>query len=192
MEVKGTAFIARRSFLARVHGEARFHEVMAEVIQRDPLFADTIVATTRIPVDAFLRFNEVMVDRLYAGDEQSYVTFGVASAEWALTQGPYKHMVQEKSVERFAASAPVIYRTYFTDGDARGEVVSPRRVDTFITGIAVHHVYFEYAIMGYFARGLELVSRRMVTKKIHRGYSRDDADVHYEFQLGSARPGEQG
>jgi hypothetical protein len=184
MEVKGTAFLARKAYILREHGEARFLAVLAAVADRDPIFSDSIVATTRIPVDAFLRFNEAVVSTLYGGDEQSYFRFGAGSADWALTEGPYKHLVAEKSVARFAASAPIIYRIYFTDGDARAEQVSHQRVDTVLSGIEPHHVYFEYAIMGYFARGLEMVGRVPVKMKVHRGFSRGDSDVHYEFQLG--------
>jgi hypothetical protein len=185
MEVKGTAFLARKSYVSREHGERRFDELLRRAALRDPVFNETILATTQLPVDAFLRFNELVVTELYAGDEQSYFRFGAASATWALTEGPYKHLVTEKSIPRFAASAPVIYRIYFTAGEARSEVLSERRVDTFLLGIEPHHVYFEYAIMGYFARGLELVSGTVVAMKVRRGFSRGDRDVHYEFTIGS-------
>jgi hypothetical protein len=183
MEVKGTAFLARKSYLSREHGAARFDALVALVAERDPIFRDPIVATTPIPVDAFLRFNEAVVRDLCGGDDQSYFRFGAASADWALTEGPYKHLVADKSVARFAASAPIIYRIYFTDGEARAEASGADRVDTFLTGIEPHHVYFEYAVMGYFARGLGMITGGRVEMKVHRGFSRGDADVHYEFRL---------
>jgi hypothetical protein len=45
-------------------------------------------------------------------------------------------------------------------------------------------VYFEYAIVAYFKRGLELVGARKVTMRRIKGFSIGGADVHYEYQLG--------
>ncbi len=187
MDVKGTAFLARRSFIAGEHGAARFEEVLAEVATRDRIFAEPIVATTRIPAPAFLRFNDAMLQAFYGNDEQAYFRFGVGSARWALTAGPYKHFVTEKSVPSFVSSVPIIYKSYFTEGEARAEEFAPGRVRSFLTGIQPHHVYFEYAIMGYLGQGLEMVSGRAVAMSVHRGFSRGDPDVHYEFRLGPVK-----
>lgn len=182
MEVKGTAFLARKAMLEKEHGAAKFDELLRDVAKTNRVFLMPILATTRIPIDAFLRFNEAVVKRLYAGDELSYFRFGEASAAWALA-GPYKQLVTNKSVEEFAASAAAIYRNYFTEGEARssidGHVVTLRLV-----GIdAPHrHVYFEYAIMGYFKRGLEIVSGHPVKMIAQRGFSKRDPDVVYRFE----------
>lgn len=182
MEVKGTAFIARKAMLEKEHGAERFADVFRKVAARDSVFRSPILATTRIPVEAFIRFNDAVVKELYAGDEQSYVHFGEGSAIWALTSGPYKHLVANKSVSEFAASAPNIYRNYFTAGEARAEVTG-NRVTLQLLGIDRPHVYFEYAIMGYFKRGLELVSGRKVHMVCERGFSKHDRDVLYTFTI---------
>jgi hypothetical protein len=182
MEVKGTAFVARKSMLEREHGAARFEEVLKKVAATEPCFRSPILATTRLPLSSFLRFNEAVVTELYAGDEQSYFRFGEASAVWALTDGPYKHLVTNKSVAEFAASAHNIYRNYFTEGDARA-TVEGKDVTLQLVGIETPHVYFEYAIMGYFKRGLEMVSGRKVTMTCERGFSKRDRDVLYRFKI---------
>jgi hypothetical protein len=183
MEVKGTAFLARKAYLTQEHGAARFEEVLSTVALRDPVFAEPILATARLPVDGFLRFNDAMVTALYGGDDRSYFKFGQGSAEWSFTVGPYRHLALTRSVDQFAASAPVMLRNFFTAGEARAELVGPDQVDTFLSEIESHHVYFEYALMGFFARGLQMVSGREVTMVVRRGFSRGDPDVHYEFHL---------
>jgi hypothetical protein len=183
MEVKGSAFVARKALIEKEHGASRFAALLREVAVRDPVFGGPILATTRLPIDAFLRFNEAVVRDLYAGDEQSYFRFGEASAQWALTEGPYKHMVTNKSVAEFAASAPNIYRTYFTEGEARAEIHG-HEVALQLLGIEARHVYFEYAITGYFKRGLELVSGKRVKMTGERGFSKGDSDVLYLFTIG--------
>jgi hypothetical protein len=184
MEVKGTAFIARKSMLEREHGPERFEQVLKKVAATEPCFRSPILATTRLPVESFVKFNDAVVKELYDGDEHSYFRFGEASATWALSpSGPYKHLVQNKSVPEFAASAHNIYRNYFTEGDARSEIHG-NKVTLQLVGIDTPHVYFEYAIMGYFKRGLELVSGRKVTMVCERGFSKRDADVLYHFTIG--------
>ncbi len=183
MEVKGTAFVARKSMLEKEHGAARFAEVLKKVAASEPCFRTPILATTRLPLTSFLRFNEAVVNELYDGDEHSYFRFGEASATWALTDGPYKHLVTNKSVAEFAASAHNIYRNYFTEGDAHA-TVDRNRVTLQLVDIETPHVYFEYAIMGYFKRGLELVSGRKVAMVCERGFSKRDRDVLYRFTIG--------
>jgi hypothetical protein len=183
MEVKGSAFVARKALLEKEHGAERFDRLLRKFAEREPVFRAPILATTRLPIDAFLRFNETVVAELYAGDEQSYFRFGEASAQWALTGGPYKHMVTNKSIGEFAASAPNIYRTYFTDGEASSEVRGAE-VTLRLFDIEAHHVYFEYAITGYFKRGLELVSGKKVRMTADRGFSKGDTDVLYRFVIG--------
>jgi hypothetical protein len=183
MIVKGTAFLGRKSYLEKALGKDVFDAFLAEAAKRDPAFAQPILPTTRIEVDAFLRLNDAVVRRFYRGDEKSYIAFGEASAVWALTEGPYKRLLASRSVDEFAASAPVIYRNYFTEGDAKAEHVRPDCVELRLTGIETRHVYFEYAVNGYFRKGLELVTGQPVTMKAAKGFSRGDADVLYTFHL---------
>jgi hypothetical protein len=186
MEVKGTAFLGRKAMIEREHGAERFADVVRAAAQRDPVFKTTVLATTRLPIDAFLRLNDLLVRELYDGDELSYFRFGEASAAWALSpEGPYRRLVLDKSVAEFAASAPTIYRNYFTDGEAVSEQHGDE-IRLSILGIEAphHHVYFEYAITGYFKRGLEMVSARRVHMNALKGFSRGDDRVVYHYRLG--------
>jgi hypothetical protein len=184
MEIKGTAFVARKAMLERKFGAARFDAVLRAQVAVDPLFGRPILATTRLPIDAFMRLNERIVKELYAGDDHSYWEAGQASAEFALGEsGPYRVLVTSRDVKAFAESAPRIYRTYFDEGDALGELRPDGVVLLTLTGIPYRHVYFEYAICGYFAHGLSLVSGKKVDTTCVRGFSRGDADVRYELRL---------
>ena len=185
MEVKGTAFLARKAMIEREHGPVRFEEVMRKAALRDAVFKTAILATTRLPMDAFLRLNDLFVAELYDGDEQSYFRFGEQSAAWALSpDGPYRRLVTNRSVAEFVASAPAIYRNYFDEGEARAEGHGDD-IRLMILGVPEphRHVYFEYAIMGYFKRGLEMVSGRRVKMTAHKGFSKGDAEVVYRYQL---------
>ena len=182
MDVKGTAFVARKALLERKFGVERFDAVLRAQAKLDPIFARPILATSKIPIDAFLRLNDRIVRDLYAGDDKSYFEAGVASAEFALGEGgPYRALVTNRDIVSFAASAPRIYRTYFDEGEAAGTATDEKHIALTLTGIPIRHVYFEYAICGYFGRGLELVSGRTISSKCVRGFSRGDADVRYEY-----------
>jgi hypothetical protein len=182
MDVKGTAFVARKAYLERKFGAARFDAILREQAKLDPVFAGPILATSKLPIEAFLRLQDRLVRELYAGDDRSYLEAGIASAEFALGEGgPYRALVTNRDVTSFAASAPRIYRTYFDEGDALGTYDGRSRVTLSLTGIPIRHVYFEYAICGYFKRGLEIVLGKPVLMQCTRGFSRGDADVLYEF-----------
>ena len=183
MKVKGTAFIARKSMLVPEIGEARWDALVAEVSEKEPAFRRPILASTVLPIEGFLRLQDEIVRQIYGGDEKSYFDFGEKSAQWSLTQGPYKHLVKSKSYEQFARLARGIYANYFTEGEATSEVID-NLVRLRIHGVPKqhHHAYFEYAICGYFKRGLELVSGKPVVMKAIRGFTRGDSDVFYEFR----------
>jgi hypothetical protein len=187
MDVKGTAFIARRTHVSREKGADAFDAVLAEVAVEHPVFGEVIVATTRLPVRPFIKLNDLIVERLYKGDPHSYFRFGEASAVWGLTQGPYKGLVAEKSVRGLVASVPIIYRSYFSGGQALAREIDADSAELRLSGIEPRHLYFEYAISGYYARGLELVSDRAVTMTVHHGFSRGDSDVHYVMHLGAPK-----
>ena len=185
MEVKGTAFIARRAMLSQEIGELRTAELLDAYRRDHPEFPTTVLATTSMPVQLFVAFNEMLVRDVYGGDDKSYWRFGEKSAEWALTAGPYKHLRATKSLAQFAETGRLLYQNYFSEGRAE-TTLDDRAVDLRLLGIpAAHrHLYFEYAIVGYFKRGLELVGAREVTAQRLRGFSRKDAEVHYRYRLG--------
>lgn len=186
MEVKGTAFLSRRGFIDKEHGAGTFEGIVARQAKVDPIFREPILATTRLPIEPFLRLNERIVAELYRGDDKSYLRVGELSAEWALAEGgPYHHLVKDRDVPAFARSAPNIYKNYFTAGAAEAEVdpKNPKRVSLALTGIAIPHKYFEYAIIGYFRHGLGIVSGRPVVETCVRGFSKGDRDVLYDYVI---------
>src|SRR5690606_1674614 len=119
-------------------------------------FPSPVLPTTLIPIELFLELQDAIVAELYAGEEHSYWRFGRASGEWALTEGPYRRLREEKSLAEFVASGAVLYRNYFTEGQARTTTDGQGTVDFLIEGIPprFHHLYFEYSTAGYFERGL--------------------------------------
>src|SRR5689334_14152607 len=76
MDVKGTAFLARKMMLLEEIGEERYAEFLSEVAQKEPFFNQTIVATTLIPIRIFVAFNEALIAKFYGGDQTTYVRFG--------------------------------------------------------------------------------------------------------------------
>lgn len=181
MEVKGTAFLARRALVEQRFSAERFDEVLKKVATADPFFRAPILATTRIPMSSFLNFNQALVNDLFDGDSRANFILGEASAEWALS-GPYKHFVTNRSVDAFVNSSPAMYRNYYDQGDAVAETVDGR------INLSLLHVpppyrseYLEFGIMGYFRRGLEMVSGKVPHMSIERGFSQGDADVLYHF-----------
>lgn len=187
MQVKGTAFLARRALLEKDVGSARVGDFIAAFRAKDPDFPYPVLPTTSIPIERFLALNDAIVRELYDGDEASYWRFGRMSGEWALTEGPYRRIREQKSLPEFVASGPALYRNYFTEGRARTQMnPSSGAVEIWIEGIPprFHHVYFEYSIVGYFERGLELVSGKPVKETRLSGFSAGDDHVHYRYRLG--------
>lgn len=187
MDVKGTAFLARKVMLIEEIGEEKFTKFLTEFADQEPLFAQPIGATTLIPIRAFIAFNEALIERFYDGDVNAYLRFGEKSAEYALIIGPYKRIRETNSVAAFVESARIIYQGYYTVGRAEGSL------DGDVADLKIHgipsehrHVYFEYAITAYVRRGIELTGLRRTTMERVRGFSCGDDEIHYRYQVETA------
>jgi len=186
MDVKGVAFIARRALVEKLHGLEKFDAIVREVAETDEVFRTPILATTRLPFASFQRMNQALIDQLYAGDQRANFKLGELSAEWAFS-GPYKHIVANKNVDEFSASAPILYRNYFDEGEAKASHIG-REIHLELLGIpaSCHCHYIEYGIMGYFRRGLEMVTGHAPKMTLLQGFSKGDPLVHYSFGLRTA------
>ncbi len=186
MDVKGVAFIAREQFIRAVFGARIWEELITEVRNKIPFFKDHILPSTLIPVQEFLKFNDKLIEKLYEGDESTYWKFGEKSAEWALTEGPYHKFLDNKQLDQFIHTLPAIWNIYFTAGKPQVTVVNQNEFEVMITQVPVAHVYFEYLVLGYTKRGLELAGAKTVDLTAVRGFSKGDKDIHYRIKTTTA------
>ena len=183
MDVKGTAFLARKSQVVAMCGEERWRSFLGRLAASRPVFGQPVTALTRIPLADFLAFQEAAVTELFDGDPQAYWIMGEKSAEWALRDGPYKVFLTDKSVEQFVeVSLPSIWKAYYTEG--RIDILREGRIlNIKVLDVPIPHVYFEYLVMGYLKRSFELLGVKDCTPRRIRGVSAGDAEIHYQFEV---------
>jgi hypothetical protein len=172
MTVKGSAFLARKFLLEKefgdLHGSARARSMFEEVVAAVPSLPAQILATTPIPMGAYLQFQDELLRRHFKNDPRAFFRFGEASAEWSLTNGPYRRLVADRDLVSLAAQGAVFYRNYYDTGFSvtafEGDHVSQR-----LQGIPApfHHVFLEYAT------AVPIRLERV------RGFSVRDPDIHY-------------
>jgi hypothetical protein len=184
MEVKGTAFLARKVMLIEEIGQERYAQFLAEFAEQEPFFRQPISATTLIPIGAFIAFNEVLVSTFYGGDVRSYLQFGEKSADYALIFGPFKRIRETHSIAAFVDSARVIYQGYYTAGRAEGSLEG-QTAELRVIGIPSEHkhLYFEYVIVAFFRRGIELTGAHSVTMTRVLGFSNGDDEIRYRYSI---------
>ncbi|MCP3100655.1 hypothetical protein LZ198_17435 [Myxococcus sp. K15C18031901] len=182
MEVKGVAFLARQQMTVQSHGEQAWKDFVAEFKKKEPVFGQPILPVTRIPVDAFLRFNEELLNRLYGGDRSIWWQFGVKSAEYALGQGQLKSMFAPGDFRRFLYFTPGIWKGYFTAGEM--EVLPGQGyTDLHILKVPKPHVYFELSVMGFGFGGLSSLGAKDLKHEVIKSFSKGDPDVIYRFNV---------
>ena len=184
MNVKGSAYLARKMLLEKEFGEAEAARMIADVLRSVPSMPQPILASTVIPINAFLAFQDELLRRHYQGDARAYFRFGEKSAEWALTAGPYKRLTNDRDVAAFATQGAALFRTYFDAGAATTSLENGHiafRIDD--VPAPFRHVYIEYATIGFFKRGLEIFGATNVVAKRVRGFSLGHANVSYELSF---------
>lgn len=181
MEVKGVAFLARQLMIIQEHGEAAWQAFFTEYAVREPLFAQPVMPVTRMPVEAFLRFNEALVDRFYNSDPNIYWQFGVKSAEYALGRGQLKSMFAAGDMRRFLLFTPGIWKGYFTTGELLVKP-EPEYTELRIIGVPRPHIYFELSVMGFAAGGLKMLGATQLQHEVIKGFTRGHPEVQYRFR----------
>jgi len=182
MEVKGTFFVGRKQFIESRFGEAAWSGFIAALAVEDPVFLRPILATTLVPVASYLRFQEFSLKRFFDGDERAFWQIGEQSGAWALTDGPYKHYRQnQREFSEFVERClPLIWSSYFTRGELKtsclGDTVEGQIVD-----LPIWHVCFEYAVMGFMRRAIELAGFPVRQQLRIKGVSAGDQAIHYRF-----------
>lgn len=183
MDVKGTAFVARRAFLVAAFGEDAWREFFEAWLEANPEFPADVIPVSVLRVEDFLRFNEAVVDRFYEGDASTHWRFGEASAEWALREGPYKSFFQSHNTVDFLRTTPSLWKAYYSEGSFRAEFdPASSMVDAYIE-VPIPHLHFELNVMGYLHRGLQLTGAMVVGYEAVKGFSKGDESIHYRFRL---------
>jgi hypothetical protein len=81
MHVKGTFFVGRKAFIIQQFGEARWSRFIERIAKKEPIFGEPILVTSLVPVEAYLSFQDELIQDLFGGDNNVYWTIGEKSAE---------------------------------------------------------------------------------------------------------------
>lgn len=180
MKVKGSTLLSRRAMLGERVGPAAYDAFVDEFARTHPSFPRPMLASTLIPVDVFLEFNDALVHRIFGGDTKIWSEIGELSAEYFAKGGPYADSFYRGDYHRFCSKLPMIWKTLYTEGEARA-IESPGQLDLELES-PVAHVYFELSTIGFVKRGLEMKAGGKVEMKRISGFDRGKK-VHYRFQL---------
>jgi hypothetical protein len=179
MEVKGTAFLSKRNQIVRMHGQERWDAFLEELSRKQPFFVANILATTLIPVDTFLAFMDAVLAQFFTGDERAYWEIGARSADWALTEGPYRLFLADRDIGRFLAGMEQLWSVHFTASRLQLSF-DGRLVEAQASGLPIWHGYFEYMVMGYLHRAFELAGWQTTVERLTPPRTRD---FRYRFTL---------
>jgi hypothetical protein len=189
MEVKGSFFAGRKALITHQFGEERWAQFIEALSEKEPIFRDPILVTTLVPVEAYLTFQDTLIREFFRGDEEAYWTIGEKSAEWALTEGPYKsHRSNAPSIEKFILqSLPLLWSAYYTKGRIEVELIT-NVVNLRIFALPVRHISFEYTVLGFVKKALQMLGLRAVTLKRLQGISAGDREIEYRISFTPPRP----
>jgi serine/threonine protein kinase len=182
MKVKATQLLSRRSMLVERLTEPVYEQFLVDIAKEVPFFQKTLLPSTQIPVADFLRFNDALIERFFNGDRRIYWTFGEQSGEWLSKNGPYVNQFKRGDFKRFWAILPAFWKTFYSEGETH--VSGDGKQLDIVIDSPVEHVYFEYSVLGFVKRGLEVLGARVRVDRI-KGFSSGDREIHYRFTIDS-------
>lgn len=165
MQVKGTAFIARKDSVENKFGKEKLDAVLEVVPQVFALMSSTgnFYPSRLYEYDHYTAFNQAVCDVLYNGDEKAYREMGEESAEIAL-QSVHKVFIMNKDARSFLRSLPVIYNAYYVNMGA-AKIDIDDKANLAVSEIRVPgraHRSLCQIISGYVKRGLTLCGAQNV------------------------------
>jgi hypothetical protein len=184
MKIKGSTLLSRRAMFAERIGASIYDAFVDDFARRHPSFPQPILASTLVPVDVFLQFNDELVGRFFGGDTRIFWQIGELSAEYFSKQGPYVENFYRGDYKRFWSMLPMIWKTLYTEGEARA--TSDGATLDIELDCPVPHVYFELSTIAFVRRGLEMKAGCKVEMRRISGFERGARTVHYQFQLPGA------
>ncbi len=183
MNVKGTAYVTRKDTIVRAFGEERWKSFSNKLAAKDKFFGQMIMNITLIPLDKFVLFLDEVLKEFFNNDNNHYWQLGEKSAEFALSPGgPYNSYLLSKDVKQFVENGmPKLWSTYF-DGGTLTAKFENNVAHLTISGLPIKHLYFEYLVMGYVRKSLDIFGKRAVEHRI-RGFSIGSNDIYYQFEM---------
>lgn len=181
MKMKGTAYLARKKIVIEKFGQPAWDAFIAETAEAVPFLASPVMATTGIALQDFITFQEALVTRFYKGNVRAYWDFGAASAEWSLTEGPYRASLAKRDLKSLVETFPGLWSNYYDAGEMIA-TITDQVVHIRVVKLPLWHLSFEMMAMGYFARALELyLKRKVASKRIVGGVP--GPELHYAFYV---------
>ncbi len=182
MNVKGLSFLPTRSQLIYEFGEERWNDFFESFKVSHPYFDQVILATTEIPMEKYISFIDAMLKEFYNGDEKIYWRLGRLSAKFTLSEkGPFHAFVRSKREPKEFLSK-ILHRLWdmnFTGGNAKNEVEG-NILHAYIYDLPKYHIYFEYVVMGYIEKALEIIGAKVKEITKVKGTAKE---IHYKFVL---------
>ena len=178
MDAKGVTFLARKKLIAEQFGADKWEAFIAAFAKREPYFRTGVLPTAQIPIDKFLAFNEAVLKEFFRDDERAYIAMGEKTAEYSLLEGPYKTYLKNHDYKSLTESSiPKLWRKFYSDGRVETKYFSGG-AEAVILDLPLKHPYFEYAVVGYMKRALELAGAVDVTFRRVK-----DDTTHYKFKF---------
>jgi RAB protein geranylgeranyltransferase component A len=183
MNVKGVIYLTAKSTIIEAFGEEKWNAFVPKLTAKDKFFGNAIFSLTLIPMDKFIFFLDEMVKEFFNNDMIHYVTFGMVSAQYALSaDGPYKAYILTKDIKQFVDFVmPKLWTSYFDEGTVT-TLLKDNVVHFKITGLQYKHYHFEKLLMGYYKQALKVFGKRSNAKQVRSLVSGDD-DIYFQFEL---------
>ena len=187
MIVKGTAFLARQVQLSEQFGQERWDQFLAVLAEEHHYFGDAIFATSKIPLDVFLSFQDALVEHFFDGDVAAHRQMGERAAEWALTRGPIEGVLERPDDYGtfIAETTKRVWQRYFDFGRIEARLADDR-IEIVITALPQAHPYFEISFVGYLLKTLELIGAREPRCEVEPTTA--DGTLTFHFTTGGWQP----
>jgi len=182
MKIKGLSFQQFKLQIIYEFGEERWNNFFQMFKASYPFFNQAILAVTPIPAEKFITFLDAMLKEFYNNDEKIYWRFGKLSAKFSLSEkGPFHVYLRRKREPKdfITKVIPRIWDNYYDEGSTKN-ILEGNIMHAYVLDLPFYHVYFEYVVMGYRQKALELMGIHVKETVKVKGTAKE---IYYKFVL---------
>ncbi|MFX1295967.1 MAG: hypothetical protein ACFFD2_14095 [Promethearchaeota archaeon] len=182
MNIKGIAFLSGKNSVISRLGEKCWNDFYKKFKESNPEFPDKILATTKIPIDTFILFQDAMIKEFNNGNKEIWWKYGGIAAKQTLSdKGPFRIFLKRRRTPKEFINNLLhrVWNLYYDAGIAKNELEG-NNMHIYLLNMPKYYIYIEYTVMGFLQKSLELVGISVKKTVKIKGSAEE---IHYKFVL---------
>ncbi|MFH2137103.1 MAG: hypothetical protein ABII88_01175 [Candidatus Omnitrophota bacterium] len=183
MNIKGVHFKSMLSAVKILFGEEGFKKAVSGLTEEDKKIVNTerMASVRLLPLDSVVRFMEIVIRDLAAGDERIALKMGKIVGDLELNSIYRVFITTIGNPEFIVKKTPMIFEALHDSGKLTFEKSEENNFLMTVTGFSKNQRVYEFGMMGWIKYYFELSGVKSVKAEIIKSIGAGEKEAQYKF-----------